>query len=49
MLEKLGESINKALNKIKNYGFETRKKGNSIIINFHNEDEVEKFIEYFQK
>ena len=43
------KTLDFAFNKIKNYGFDTKKQGNSIIINFHNENEVEKFIEYFKK
>ena len=43
------KTLDFALNKIKNYGFETRKQGNSIIIDFQDEDEVEKFIEYFKR
>ena len=43
------KTLDFALNKVKNLGFDSKKKGNTLIIEFKDEDEIEKFIKYFKK
>jgi len=43
------KTLNFAFNKVKNLGFNSKKKGNSIIIEFKDNEEIDKFMKYFDK